>query len=121
MTETQRPAGRPERRTPEQWAELVRDYEASGQSQRAFCAERGIGQSTLRYWKRRPEIASREASAAVTHRVRLMPVDLIEEPASLAAGTGVTILTGGGVRIEVERHFDAGVLRGVVAALEGEG
>jgi hypothetical protein len=51
----------------------------------------------------------------------LVPVDLIEEHAPLAAGSGVTILTGGGARIEVKRHFDAGVLRRVVAALEAKG
>ena len=120
MTETKRPAGRPERRTPEQWSELVRDYEASGQSQRAFCTERRIGQSTLRYWMRRLEKRSGEAPVTVTQGTRLVPVDLIEEPAPLTAGSGVTILTGGGVRIEVGRQFDAGVLRGVVAALEAQ-
>ncbi len=117
MAETQSPAGRPERRTPEQWAELVQDYEASSQSQRAFCAEHGIGQSSLRYWKRRLEKRSGEAPVAVPQGARLVPVDLIEEHAPLAAGSGVTILTDGGARIEVEHHFDAGVLRRVVAAL----
>ena len=45
--------GRPEQRSREQWAALVKEHAASGQSQRAFCAARGIGQSTLRYWRRR--------------------------------------------------------------------
>ena len=121
MTETRSPAGGAERRTPAQWAELVQSYEASGQSQRAFCAEHGIGQSSLRYWMRRLEKQSAEAPVVVTQRARLVPVNLIEEHAPSAADSGVTILTGGGVRIEVERHFDAGVLRRVVAALEAQG
>ena len=79
MAETRSPAERPERRTPAQWAELVRDFELSGQSQRAFCADRGIGQSTLRYWKRRLEKRSGEAPVAVTQGTRLVPVSLIEE------------------------------------------
>lgn len=120
MRETQSAIGRPERRTPEQWAELVRDFALSGQSQRAFCADRGIGQSTLRYWRRRLEKRSGEAPVAVSQGARLVPVDLIEEHAPVAAGSGVTVLTGGGVRIEVRRHFDAVVLRGVVAALEAK-
>jgi hypothetical protein len=99
----------------------VQDFEASGQRQRAFCAERGIGQSTLRYWKRRLEKRSAEAPVAVSQGARLVPVKLIEEAAPLATGSGVTILTGCGARIEVKRHFDAGVLRGVVAALETKG
>ena len=121
MAETQSRAGRPERRTPEQWAGLVQDFEASGQSQRAFCAERGIGQSTLRYWRRRLEERSGEAPLTVSQGARLVPVNLIEEAAPLAAGSSVSILTGGGVRIEVKRHFDADVLRRVVAALEAKG
>jgi transposase-like protein len=120
MTERRGQAGIPERRTPEQWAELMRDFKLSGQSQRAFCAERGIGQSTLRYWRRRLEQRSGEAPVAVPQGPRLVPLELLEEHAPLTADSGVRILTGG-VRIEVTRHFDAGVLRGVVAALRGEG
>jgi transposase-like protein len=120
MTESKKPAGRAQRRTPAQWAELVQDYETSGQSQRGFCAARGIGQSSLRYWKRRLEKRSAEAPVAVTRGVRLVPVDLLEEHAALSADSGVTIRTGGGARIEVKRHFDASVLRGVVAALEAQ-
>jgi hypothetical protein len=43
MTETGSAMGKPERRTPEQWAALVEECEASGQNQRRFCAEHGIG------------------------------------------------------------------------------
>jgi transposase-like protein len=121
MSETQIRAGRAERRTPEQWAELVRYYEASGQSQRAFCAERGIGQSTLRYWRQRLEKRSGETPAAAAQGTRLVPVNLIKEPTPVAADSGVTIRAGYGARIEVKRHFDADVLRGVVAALEAQG
>lgn len=120
MAERRIPPGRPERRTPEQWTKLVKDFEGSGQSQRAFCAERGIGQSTLRYWRRRLEKRSGESPIAVPQGPRLVPINLIEEHAPVAAGSGVTVLTGGGVRIEVRRHFDAVVLRGVVAALEAK-
>jgi len=118
MPEIQNPT---QRRTPEQWAALVQDFEASGQSQRAFCAEHGLGQSSLRYWMRRLEKRSVQAPVAMTQRARLVPLELIEEPTPLAADSGVTILAGGGVRIEVKRHFDARVLRGVVAALEVKG
>ena len=99
----------------------MQDHEASDQSQRAFCAERGIGQSSLRYWKRRLEKTSERASVAVGQWPRLLPVDLIDEHTALAAGSGVTILTGGGTHIGVKRHFDAGVLRRVAAALEAKG
>ena len=38
------------RRSREQWRELVARFEASGQTRERFCAEMGIGESTLRRW-----------------------------------------------------------------------
>jgi transposase-like protein len=117
MTETQVPAGRPERRTPEQWGELVQDYEASGQSQRAFCAERGIGQSSLRYWKRRLEQKSGPEGAPIAQGPRLVPVKLVED-ASVPADSGLAVVMPGGVRVEIARGFDAPTLACVLATLE---
>jgi len=117
MTETQSPAGRPERRTPEQWEEVVKDYEASDRSQRAFCAERGIGQSSLRYWKRRLEQGSGTEDAPIAKGTRLVPVKLVED-ASAPAHSGLTVVTPGGVRVEIARGFDAPTLACVLATLE---
>lgn len=38
------------RRSREEWKVLVARYEASGQTRERFCAEMGIGESTLRRW-----------------------------------------------------------------------
>jgi transposase-like protein len=38
------------RRSREEWEVLVTRYEESGQTPERFCAEMGIGQSTLRRW-----------------------------------------------------------------------
>jgi hypothetical protein len=112
MTET----ARAERRTPAQWAALVGELEASGQSQRAFCAERGVGQSSLRYWRgrlRERERGAREAPAAT----RLVAVKVLEEPPAPAGG-GVVVVTSRGLRIEVAREFDPATLVRVLATLE---
>lgn len=63
-------AGKPDsqrriRRSREQWRELVASFEQSGQTREHFCAEMGIGESTLRRWcsrfgKRSPAAQSRE-------------------------------------------------------------
>lgn len=37
----------------EQWQHLVDAQAASGQSQVAFCAERGLSKSSFQHWKRR--------------------------------------------------------------------
>lgn len=108
-------AQRPERRTPEQWMALVEEYEASGQSQRRFCAERGIGQSTLRYWRRRlqGDGLGRDRIAAA----RLVPVKVYEDERS-QANSGLTLVAGNGLRIEVAPGFDIATLERVLATLE---
>jgi len=63
-------AGKPDikrrnRRSREEWRELVASFEHSGQTREHFCAEMGIGESTLRRWcsrfgKHSPPALSRE-------------------------------------------------------------
>lgn len=106
-------AQRPERRTPDQWSTLVGEYEASGQSQRRFCAERGIGQSTFRYWRRRlaePGASSRRIEP------RLVPVRVFDDGPS-PAGSGLTLVVRDGLRIELAPAFDNTTLQRLLAAL----
>jgi len=42
-----------QRRTPEQWQALFDEHQCSGQSQKAFCQEKGLVPATFRNWKRR--------------------------------------------------------------------
>lgn len=105
---------RAERRTPEQWASLVKEYEASGQSQRRFCAERGIGQSTLRYWRRRLQ-RDRPRGGRISG-ARLVPVRVCEDGPS-HAGSGLTLRVGKSLRVEVGADFDAATLQRVLATL----
>lgn len=107
-------SGRPEQRTREQWAVLVEEHKVSGQTQRAFCAERGIGQSTLRYWRRRLEedaLGGERGAGA-----RLVPVRVRRE-APMEGVSGVSLVAGGGVRIELAPGFDATTLERVLASL----
>ncbi len=104
-----------ERRTPEQWAALVKEYEASGQSQRGFCAERGIGQSSLRYWRRR--LPGDRPDGGRMSGTQLMPVRVCADKPS-HPGSGLTLVVGKGVRIEISPEFDAVTLERVLATLE---
>jgi len=108
---------RPERRTPQQWAALIREYEASGQSQRGFCAERGIGQSSLRSWRGRFGQDLRNKRAQTGTGARLVAVKVLAE-APERAGSGLVVLLPRGVRIEVGCDFDAQTLARVLATLE---
>lgn len=41
------------RRTPEQWQQVVNDWQQSGQSARAFCTEQSIGYASFCQWRKR--------------------------------------------------------------------
>lgn len=106
-----------ERRTPGQWARLVEQYAASGQSQRRFCAEHGVGQSSLRYWKRRLEQGASSADAQAATGVRLVAVEVLDDAPALA-DSGLVVVSPRGVRVQIARGFDAATLARVLATLE---
>lgn len=41
------------RRSPEEWARVLKQFESSGVSQVAFCRAEGISQNSLQKWRRR--------------------------------------------------------------------
>lgn len=50
MTDASRPR---QRRSREEWQQLVTEQHQSGLGQKAFCEKRGLVLSTFNYWKRR--------------------------------------------------------------------
>ena len=65
------PTHRQFRRSREEWRELVARFEASDQTREEFCAERGIGASTLRRWCSRVRARAPTASTATPVFVEL--------------------------------------------------
>ena len=102
----------------EHWAELVREWETSGQSGRQFAEARAVTEASLRWWKRelaRRARPSEPAPKTVTlARVVRKPEDL---PAPADAPAPHVVVMVGRARIVVEREFDAPLLRAVVHAL----
>ena len=90
---------------------LVRDFEQSGLSRKAFSSARGVALHTLDYYRAR--CRARRASTASQG---LFPIDLISTP-SVSGGLRVELANGR--RILVEAGFDVSVLKQLVAALEG--
>jgi hypothetical protein len=89
----------------------VTEYEASGLTREAFCRERDVPLKTLcryvtRYRRQRGETRQSQ---------RFVPVEVKKEA---DAGSALAVLLSGGRRIEVNRGFDAGTLRQLVAVLE---
>lgn len=95
----------------------MQDYESSGQSQRAFCAEHGIGQSSLRYWKRRLELGAGAEQTPGAANSRLVAVKVLEDAPALS-DSGLAVVSRHGVRVEIARGFDAATLARVLATLE---
>ena len=107
-----------ERRTPQQWARLVEEYEASGQSQGRFCAEHGIGQSSLRYWRRRlGQGAAGAEGGQASPGVRLVAEKVLDDAPALP-DSGLVVVSPRGVRVQIARGFDTATLARVWAALE---
>jgi len=87
-----------QRHTPEQWRQLIEAQATSGQSQVAFCTERGLSKSSFQHWKRRLQATAASAS----------PPPALFEPlagASTESDTGWTVELdlGDGVCLRLRR------------------
>ncbi len=92
-------------------AGLVRDFEQSGLSRKAFCSAHGIALHTLDYYRARHRTRRVTPSAQ-----ELLPVELIS--ASPVSGC-LRVELANGRRIVVEAGFDVSVLKQLVVVLEG--
>jgi len=90
---------------------LVRDFEQSGLSRKAFCTARGVALHTLDYYRHRERVRRQDGGAE-----QLLPVELID-PAGAVGGLRVELANGR--RVVVEAGFDASHLKRLVAVLEG--
>lgn len=91
--------------------QLAAEYEASGLTREAFCRQRDVPLKTLcRYVTR-----YLRQKADTTQSPRFVPVEVT---ATDCVSGALTVLLGGGRRIEVPRGFDAGTLRQLLSVLE---
>jgi len=107
-----------------QWAQVMQDRVAGGQSMAAYCAQRGIGRHSYFYWQRKlREAAVRQLVAAAEPekaQQALVPSGwaqacIAEECAPEQAG-GLTLRVGG-AEIEVRRGYDEALLASVIKTL----
>jgi transposase-like protein len=126
MTEPQEQTVRGGRRSREEAARLVLEYEQSGLTRKAFCHQHGLSSATLDYYRKR--IASAKAAvpdgAPSTQSITFVPLELTEQPAvvSQQAHQCATLFVelAGGRRIGVTSGFDAVTLTRLIAVLEQE-
>lgn len=102
------------RRSGEEKAELLRDYRQSGQTQREYCARRGLSVSCLQSYLRR---AARKEPG-----VRLREVEVLGEPQRREPSTpALAVRLPGGYEVLVGRGFESGELARLLSVLQGFG
>ena len=111
------------------WASVIRDWRASGISQKEFCRQRGIADRALNNWLYKSPYRERMARLlaipapgdADKETPRFVPVSVIATTPATAPHTGspaIEIVLENGLPIAVSPGFDQETLRRVVAVLE---
>jgi transposase len=97
------------------WRRMLRQWQRSGLSVRAFCAEHDLSQPSFYAWRR--TLAERDAQA-----IAFVPLEVLSAPRPLptsdAAACGLELLLPGGRLLRIGPAFDAPTLRRLLALLE---
>jgi len=109
------PKTRRRHRADQFWQDTIAGWKESGQTVTAFCAARGIGEST--FFAKRRDLARHErlpkVPASTTPRPVFAAVQVIPEPI-------VEIIVPGGVVLRIPVGADAAAVAQLVLALRGE-
>lgn len=96
------------RRSREQWAAILEELAASGESAEGFCRRRGIRRETLSWWKWN---LARTSRSSPSRGIRLLPVAVSSEaPAPRSRGILIELA-------DVSVHVEVGTDVAYVAAL----
>lgn len=116
MEEQAQVAHRSRHRSRAEAAQLLAEFEASGQSRLEFCRSHGLSVATLtRYQKRR-----REAAGEASPENRWLTVELASAGSGSAGwtGSGLAVTLPTGRRIDVGRGFDTRTLVELLGVLD---
>ena len=97
------------------WRDTFKQFAASGQSVRAFCAGRGLSEPSFYSWRR--TLAERDANASPVARSSQTPAFVPIHVAEETIG-GIEIVLRGDRRVRLHGPVDRAALAEVVAALE---
>ncbi len=106
----------------QRWRPVIEEWRRSGQDISAFCRQRHVPISSLKYWKKELPLrdqkreAKRAATEATRNALQFLPVRVLD-PAVAAAGSVEVVLRGGRV-LRVGNDFDPAVLQKLVTTLE---
>lgn len=109
----------PGSRRADYWRELNRAWEASGQTQRAFCRQRHVHPGTFVWWRR--ELARREVGRSEGRPARTSRPAFVEVTVGPERRGGYDLVLANGRRIVIRGDFEDGSLRRLIAVAEGSG
>ena len=94
---------------PKFWSKLIAEQEAGGQRVRPFCRERGIGEPSFYYWRKR---------LRKSDTVRFALVETIPAGANSTA-SALELVLRSGERLRIGNEVDGATLRMVLEAVRG--
>lgn len=100
-----------QRKTRATWADLVQEYQRSGESHAAFCDRKGLVLGTFRTWLYK----LRRADAA--EPITVLPVHVRATPEAHLAAPNRLVVETGAVRVHVEVGTDPVYVAALVAEL----
>jgi transposase-like protein len=92
---------------PKRWSKLIGEQEASGQRVRPFCRERGIGEPSFYYWRKR----LRKNNTVRFALLETTPVD------TGGTASALELVLRSGERLRIGNDVDAATLRMVLEAV----
>ena len=98
----------------EYWRGVIREWLASGVSQRGFCEDRGMSFSTFCYWRRR--LREEGGSESSSH---FIPVE-VSSPVRLTGPSAYEVCLESGIRIRVPSDFEGDALLRLIGLLQGD-
>jgi hypothetical protein len=110
-----------QRRSRAQWRELVRGWPGSGLTQAQYCERHGISTGSLSRWRAvfggEHQAGGGPARSRAEESVRWLPVQFSEALEPPRSDRVLTVVFGGGVRLEVPPGCDGATLARVVEIL----
>jgi hypothetical protein len=101
------------------WRELSEAWEASGQTQMAFCRQRQVNPGTFAWW--RGELARRARGEAGPRRGGTPRSRFVEVRVGRERIGGYELILANGRRIVVRGDFEDAALRRLISVVEGSG
>lgn len=95
------------------WKSLIEEHKQSGQSQKAFCAVRGIASGKMSYYR---SVLFAQEKLALGNAPKLVPVQLKSAVAPSAA-QDIKITLPNGFRCEIPVSVDVARIKGLMEAL----